>query len=205
VPSSEIEGLRTRKKKQTRQSIATAADRLFKRRGFDNVRMIDIAAAADVSEQTLYNYFPTKEHLIFDQDQDFEARLISVVQDRSPGVSLAQAVRAGALIFLSDITRNFGQPTGLPESVIRGPALRRIWVEMNARHAGSVAEALMRQSPSKMPRAVAKVLARAIVALFAVILEEVGESALACKTRAQIRRELRPQIEALAAMMRNIP
>ncbi|MGC2659463.1 MAG: TetR/AcrR family transcriptional regulator, partial [Bryobacteraceae bacterium] len=168
-------GLRGRKKQQTKQKIAAAAAKLFKTKGFTNVRMVDIARAADVSEQTLYNYFPTKEHLIFDLDQEFEARLISIVIDRDPGTSLTEALRAGALEFLTEASRSIGKETGIPASVAHRPELRRVWVEMNARHADSLAGALLRDSGGEMHRARAKVLARSIVAIFAVILEELYE------------------------------
>jgi AcrR family transcriptional regulator len=54
-------GLRERKKRQTKQRIADEAASLFRLRGYETVRISDIAAAAEVSEQTLYNYFPSKE------------------------------------------------------------------------------------------------------------------------------------------------
>jgi AcrR family transcriptional regulator len=52
--------LRERKKHQARQEILRAAHRLIQDGGYTSTRMRDIAAAADVSYQTLYNYFPTK-------------------------------------------------------------------------------------------------------------------------------------------------
>lgn len=61
------EGLRERKKALTRQRLTDAATRMFLARGFDAVRVTEIAAACDVSEKTVYNYFPTKESLILDR------------------------------------------------------------------------------------------------------------------------------------------
>ena len=52
--------LRERKKQQSRQAILTAAHELIDSRGYEQAKMRDIAAAADISYQTLYNYFPTK-------------------------------------------------------------------------------------------------------------------------------------------------
>ena len=57
-------GLRERKKEQTRQLIAETARRLFSERGFDRVTVAEVARAAEVSEQTVFNYFPTKEDLV---------------------------------------------------------------------------------------------------------------------------------------------
>ena len=58
-----MEGLRERKKRQTRDAIAAAALALFLERGFDAVTVADVARAADVSEKTVFNHFPTKEDL----------------------------------------------------------------------------------------------------------------------------------------------
>ena len=62
--TSMAEGLRERKKQRTREDIAAAAMALFSARGFDDVTVADVARAADVSEKTVFNYFPTKEDLV---------------------------------------------------------------------------------------------------------------------------------------------
>jgi AcrR family transcriptional regulator len=84
-------GLRERKKQQTRQQIAEAALRLFAERGFDAVTVADVARAADVSEGTVFNYFPRKEDLFYAQMESFEAALIDAVRERAPGVSVPEA------------------------------------------------------------------------------------------------------------------
>ena len=56
-----VEGLRERKKRQTRQYISDVATGLFMERGFDAVTVAEVADAADVSVNTVYNYFSTKE------------------------------------------------------------------------------------------------------------------------------------------------
>ena len=62
-------GLRERKKARTRQAIADAAARLFAERGYEQVAVSDVAREAEVSEQTVYNYFQTKDQLVTDRDQ----------------------------------------------------------------------------------------------------------------------------------------
>src|SRR6266511_2941344 len=73
-------GLRERKKQRTRESIADAAARLFAERGYERVAVVDVARAAEVAEQTVYNYFPTKEHLVLDRDETLRDRLVQLVR-----------------------------------------------------------------------------------------------------------------------------
>ena len=57
-------GLRARKKQKTREAIQRAALRLFTRQGYDETTVEDIAAAAEISPSTFFNYFPTKEDVV---------------------------------------------------------------------------------------------------------------------------------------------
>ena len=63
----EAEGLRERKKRLMRQHLSDTATRMFLERGFDAVRVSEIAEACGVSEKTVFNYFPAKESLILDR------------------------------------------------------------------------------------------------------------------------------------------
>src|SRR5208282_1593915 len=61
------EGLRERKKRLLRQQLSDTATRMFMERGFDAVRVIEVAEACGVSDKTVFNYFPTKEALVLDR------------------------------------------------------------------------------------------------------------------------------------------
>jgi AcrR family transcriptional regulator len=84
-------GLRERKKQQTRELIAETARGLFGERGFEAVTVAEIARAADVSTQTVFNYFPTKEDLVYWRLESFEEELLSTIRDRAPGESVLTA------------------------------------------------------------------------------------------------------------------
>ncbi|MEI5134289.1 TetR/AcrR family transcriptional regulator [Streptomyces libani] len=86
------EGLRERKKRQTRQYISDVATGLFLARGFDAVTIAEIADAAEVSVNTVYNYFPAKEDLFFDRSKGLVDRLSRFVRGRTAGESAASAV-----------------------------------------------------------------------------------------------------------------
>ena len=90
-------GLRERKKKRTRQLIFDAAHRLFAERGFDSVTVAEIARAAEVSEVTVFNYFPTKEDLFYGGMQFFEEQLIEAVRNRAQGEPAMSAFRRHVL------------------------------------------------------------------------------------------------------------
>ena len=86
-------GLRESKKLHTRQEIADRAMGLFAKRGFDHVTVAEVAAAAEVSEKTVYNYFPTKEDLFFDEVPAREAALVAAITGRGKGESILAALR----------------------------------------------------------------------------------------------------------------
>jgi AcrR family transcriptional regulator len=67
--------------------------RLFLEHGFDNVSIVKIAAAADVSVQTVYNYFPAKADLVFDEADQICGDLRAAVRHRLPGQSALSAIR----------------------------------------------------------------------------------------------------------------
>jgi AcrR family transcriptional regulator len=86
-------GLRERKKQQTRRDIFEAARKLFEKRGFERVSVAEIARAADVSEVTVFNYFPTKEDLFYGGMAFFEDELVEAVRSRPKGEPALKAFR----------------------------------------------------------------------------------------------------------------
>ncbi|MEX2193727.1 MAG: TetR/AcrR family transcriptional regulator [Thermoleophilaceae bacterium] len=95
-PTHEL-SLRERKKERTRKAISDAATELFAQRGFDTVTIDEVAAAAEVSKKTVFNYFGCKEDLFFDEAEEAKARLLTAVRGREPGESVLAAVRRVAL------------------------------------------------------------------------------------------------------------
>jgi AcrR family transcriptional regulator len=80
-------GLRERKKERTRELIAETARTLFVERGFERVTVAEVARAAEVSEKTVFNYFPSKEDLVFWRLESFEDELLDAIRTRAPGES----------------------------------------------------------------------------------------------------------------------
>jgi AcrR family transcriptional regulator len=86
-------GLRETKKLNQRRELADQAMRLFVERGFDRVTVADVAAAANVSQKTVYNYFPTKEDLFFDEIPAREAAIVEAIRGRGADESILGALR----------------------------------------------------------------------------------------------------------------
>src|ERR1700704_5934984 len=84
-------GLREHKKERTRRLISETARRLFGERGFEAVTVAEVAAAAEVSEATVFNYFPSKEDLFYSGLEAFEEMLLDAIRDRPAGESALAA------------------------------------------------------------------------------------------------------------------
>ena len=95
-----VEGLRERKKRATREAIAAAAMELFMERGFDSVTVAEVAEAADVSEKTVFNYFPTKEDLALARFEPRIEALITALRELPPEASIVEPFRDMTLGFL---------------------------------------------------------------------------------------------------------
>ena len=86
-----VAGRRTRKKEETRRRIIDAAMMLFAKRGFAATTIEDIAAAADISKRSFFDYFPAKEDVIEGWQDAFKAELVAAVAERPASETLSQA------------------------------------------------------------------------------------------------------------------
>ncbi|MEU2063859.1 helix-turn-helix domain-containing protein [Streptomyces sp. NPDC013455] len=125
------EGLRERKKRQTRQYISDVATGLFLERGFEAVTVAEIAEAANVSVNTVYNYFPAKEDLFLDRSAGMADRLARWVRGRDAGESAARAVLRELRGEVESVSPRVGLMSGYDRFmrvVHEAPALRsRLW------------------------------------------------------------------------------
>ena len=139
---TETIGRRERKKAQTRQALADAALALFVERGYDEVGVKEVADAADVSVTTLFKHFPSKEALVFDQDDDVEAALVAAVRGRPPGHTVVDALREHILRDVAD-----GVPdAGFMRLIESTPVLREYGKRMWMRHEKALARAIAGES-----------------------------------------------------------
>lgn len=73
------------KRERTRQNLIDAAFELFRQRGFDEVTIEEIAAAAGVSRRTFFRYFPSKEKVVFPFNESRIAAWREVIRGRTGG------------------------------------------------------------------------------------------------------------------------
>lgn len=90
-----MSGRREAKKRETRQRISDVATELFLARGFEAVTLDEIAAAANVSKMTVFNYFPRKEDLMLDRQDDLKLVFFrEAIRARPEGQAPIAALRA---------------------------------------------------------------------------------------------------------------
>jgi AcrR family transcriptional regulator len=88
------ESRRERKKLETRRRIIEAAVRLFEEHGYDQTTVAQIAAAADVDPKTFFNYFGSKDEVLFtDLGRDFDVLFDAIADDRRPEESPGEVLR----------------------------------------------------------------------------------------------------------------
>ena len=188
-------GLRDRKKARTRRLIADAAARLFAERGYENVAVSDVAREAEVAEQTVYNYFPTKERLVTDRDEQIQDRLCDLVRSRPPGVTPAAASRDFVLRSVDGIRT-------IPPEVWRGelghlaaisPTVHRLALEAVDRLAVALAAAI--SESTDVPPEIARLQGIALASVNQIIIDEAGRRTRAGQSQARIARELRRIVE----------
>jgi AcrR family transcriptional regulator len=88
------EGLRERKKRRLRQRISDVATAMFLVHGFEEVTVARIAATCEVVEQTVFNYFPTKESLLFDRSGATINAVAEAVRERGSAPLVDAVVQA---------------------------------------------------------------------------------------------------------------
>ncbi len=191
------DGLRERKKARTRRRLADTAARLFAEHGYEQVAVSDIARDAEVSEQTVYNYFGSKQRLVADRDEQIQDRLCELIRSRSPEITPAAAVREYILRSVDGIRR-------IPPELWHGelgclaaisPTVHRLALELTDRQADALADAIGETTP--VAPEIARLQGIALAGVVQIIIDDAGRRTQDRATQAQIADEL----HALVAML----
>lgn len=190
----EPSGLRERKKARTRRHIADTAARLFAEHGYEQVAVSDVAREAEVADQTVYNYFGTKEQLVTDRDEQIRDRMCELIRARPPEITPAAAVREYVLKSVAGIR-------DIPAERWRGelgylaaisPAVRRLALELTARQADALAGAI--GDTSDLPPEIARLQGLALAGVFQIIIADAGRRTVEAQSQEKIADELYPVI-----------
>jgi AcrR family transcriptional regulator len=196
-------GLRERKKEQTRQLIAETARQLFAKRGFDAVTVAEVARAADVSEATVFNYFPRKEDLVYGRLESFEDELLAAVRDRAPGESALQAF--GRFVLeprgLLGAKNADEQLLSITRMIAESPALLAREEEIFLRYTRSLASLLAEETGSRPDDVEPWVAANALMGVHRGLVAYVRRQVLAGRRNPRLARDVRAQGERALALL----
>ena len=131
--------LRERKKLATRRSLRRVALDLVAERGFAHVTVEDIAEAADVSPRTFFNYFPSKEAVLFGTDPERVAALRERLIHEAPGETALDALRAVMVSDARAVAEELSELGGDPADWLRRMKEARTDPHLRAAHAAQMA------------------------------------------------------------------
>jgi AcrR family transcriptional regulator len=131
--------LRERKKLATRRLLRRAALELVSERGLANVTVEDIAEAADVSPRTFFNYFPSKEAVLFGGEPDRAALLRERIAASVPGQPAIDALRTVLVADAEARAEELGSLGGDPADWVRRMKMARSDPQVRAAHAAQMA------------------------------------------------------------------
>ncbi|MFI2206511.1 TetR family transcriptional regulator [Streptomyces sp. NPDC020192] len=205
----EAEGLREQKKRRLRQRLSDTATEMFLERGFDAVRVSEIAQVCGVSEKTVFNYFPTKESLILDQGETTMAALrVGLADtDHSP-VEAALRILAGELRALTSwiaaqddpvhaaaVIRRFG---ALTRST---PSLRAYHRDMTDRLVTVAAEVLAQRTHRSPDDPEPQIAATALLGLWSIQFQSLGKHLDGARTPTQIHEAVTADVRRAAKLI----
>jgi len=184
-------GLRENKKARTRQEIAERAMALFVQKGFDRVTVAEVAEAAGISEKTVFNYFPTKEDLFFDELPKREAALIDAVRTRAGGESVVATLHR---LQARDCTRLASPQFAVFARIIEeSPALQAKEIEVMARFTQVLADAIAAELGVRLIDA--KIAANMLIGVHWELFRSARAQALAGRAGPAAARRLRADLD----------
>jgi len=99
-------GLRELKRQRTRQALISAAMRLFAEKGYEQTRVAEIAAAAEVSTKTFFNYFTSKDEVLFPYLGGRIDAAVDLIAAHGPDESIADVLVGAMEHMLADAVRD---------------------------------------------------------------------------------------------------
>ena len=190
-------GLRERKKQRTRELIAETARRLFIERGFEAVPVAEIARAAEVSEATVFNYFPTKEDLLYSRLEAFEEELLTAVRGRKRGESVLAAfgrfLSEPRGLLASDDPEVVEELAAIVRVIAESPSLLAREQQIYLRYTASLAAVLAQESGADADDIRPWIIADTLIGIHQALVDYSRRQILAGMRNPELRRRVRRQ------------
>jgi AcrR family transcriptional regulator len=190
-------GLRERKKQATRLALRRAALELAVEHGPDHVTVEDIAAAADVSPRTFFNYFASKEEALVGEHTERLATIRTLVAARPADETPVVAVGAALTEYVASLELDRGMWALRRRLAERHPEVLPRIHGANARAEGEIALAVAERTGLPAAHPYCELLAAVTVTAVRVAL-----------MRAACDKDLEPATavaEAFAALAAGLP
>ena len=171
---------------------------LFVVHGFDRVTVADVARVADVSVNTVFNYFRTKEDLFFDRAEVVEDLPARVVRERAPGESAVAALRRDFLEALEQRDYRIGFVEGaetFARLVDESEALRARARLISDRREEALARALADEVEADPGDITPWLVAAQINAVQRHLINDIGRRKLAGQTLDEMYEDVREAVE----------
>jgi AcrR family transcriptional regulator len=198
-------GLRERKKQRTRELIAETARRLFAQRGFEAVPVAEIAREAEVSEATVFNYFPAKEDLFYHRLEAFEEELLATIRDRAPGESVLAAfgrfVTLPRGLLASEDPDQVEHLAAITRVMTESPALLAREQQIYAAYAGALAELLAAETSTSSDDLEPWLVARTLIGLHEALVDYSRREIVAGTRNPTLVRRVRRQAQHALALL----
>jgi AcrR family transcriptional regulator len=198
-------GLRERKKQRTARQIAETARGLFAERGFEHVTIAEIARAAEVSEGTVFNYFPSKEDLVYERMEVFEQELLSAIDGRPDGESLVAAFRRFILTprgFIASTDPSAAQQLrAITQVIAQSPALLAREQQILDRYTRALASVIAQERRQSADDIEPQVIANALLGVHRALLDYVRREIVAGTSSRRIATGLKQRGERALALL----
>jgi AcrR family transcriptional regulator len=177
---------RAQKKALTRAHVRETAQRLFAERGFEAVTIADVATAADVAVQTVFNHFATKDELFWSDRTPWVDSPALAVRERPRGVPALAALREHLVEAVGSYLEGLATETGrrMVGTLAASPALqaaeRELHFECEGRLRAALADAWADPAPGEpvppSPRTTAGLVAATWLATTRVLVTDPREA-----------------------------
>jgi AcrR family transcriptional regulator len=202
-------GLRERKRQRTRQALISAAMRLFGEKGYEETTVAEIAAAADVSTKTFFNYFASKDEVLFPYLSGRIDGAVAVIKQRRPGEGMADVLVRAMEHMLADAVReelagglaSARLPMLMSVPAVQAATLRRYFLAET-----QLAEALHQAYPDTLdPPAAAAVIGSLMGAVLAAALLCLQRGDTTSQLQTAVRRAMDIAIKGLRTVQHDAP